>query len=134
MKFSDFFWPDSSLEQIRICYDAAELTIWNRSMNHKVTVRCEGFIGMTDLCIWDEQIILQAECRNMPWSDAIRSQDTFLQSLCKAYPHSSQWDERRLEDGVVVLSVLLTNHIRFRLYCQRIDVDTTEKNTVEQYD
>ena len=42
MKFSDFFWPDSSLEQIRICYDAAELTIWNRSMNHKVTVRCEG--------------------------------------------------------------------------------------------
>ena len=37
MKFSDFFWPDSSLEQIRICYDAAELTIWNRSMNHKVT-------------------------------------------------------------------------------------------------
>ena len=110
MKFSDFFWPDSSLEQIRICYDAAELTIWNRSMNHKVTVRCEGFIGMTDLCIWDDQIILQAECRNMPWSDAIRSQDTFLQSLCKAYPHSSQWDERRLEDGVVVLSVLLTNH------------------------
>ena len=122
MKFSNFFWPDSSLEQIRICYDAAELTIWNRSMNHKVTVRCEGFIGMTDLCIWDDQIILQAECRNMPWSDVIRSQDTFLQSLCKAYPHSSQWDERRLEDGVVVLSVLLTNHICFRLYCQRIDV------------
>ncbi len=38
MKFSDFFWPDSSLEQIRICYDAAELTIWNRSMNHSVTL------------------------------------------------------------------------------------------------
>ncbi|MEI3071177.1 MAG: hypothetical protein V8T47_01525 [Oscillospiraceae bacterium] len=56
--------------------------------------------------------------------DVIRSQDTFLQSLCKAYPYSSQWDERRLEDGVVVLSVLLTNHIRFRLYCQRIDVAT----------
>ena len=104
MKFSDFFWPDSSLEQIRICYDAAELTIWNRSMNCNVTARCE------------------AECRNMPWSDVIRSRDTFLQSLCKAYPHSSQWDERRLEDGVVVLSVLLANHIRFRLYCQRIDV------------
>ena len=117
MKFSDFFWPDRSLEQIRICYDAAELTIWNRSMNCNVTARCEGFIGMTDLCIWDDQIILQAECRNMPWSDVIRSQDAFLQSLCKAYPYSSQWDERRLEDGVVVLSVLLANHIRFRLYC-----------------
>ena len=67
MKFSDFFWPDSSLEQIRICYDAAELTIWNRSMNCNVTARCEGFIGMTDLCIWDDQIILQAECRKVPW-------------------------------------------------------------------
>ena len=72
MKFSDFFWPDSSLEQIRICYDVAELTIWNRSMNHKVTVRCEGFIGITSLCIWDDQIILQAECRNMPWSDVAK--------------------------------------------------------------
>ena len=103
MKFSDFFWPDSSLEQIRICYDAAELTIWNRSMNHKVTVRCEGFIGMTDLCIWDDQIILQAECRNMPWSDMIRSQDTFLQSLCKKHthiPHSGTKGGSRMGGGV----------------------------------
>ena len=124
MKFSDFFWLDSSLEQVSIRYDVAELIIWNCNTNCKVIVQCKGFIGMTDLCIWDDQIILQAECRNMPWTDVIRSQDTFLQSLCKAYPYSSQWDERRLEDGVVVLSVLLTNHIRFRLYCQRIDVAT----------
>lgn len=128
MKFSDFFWPDSSLEQVSIRYDVAELIIWNCNTNCKVIVQCKGFIGMTDLCIWDDQIILQAECQNILWPDVIHSQDTFLRSLCKAYPYSSQWDERRLEDGVVVLSILLANHIRFRLYCQRIDVATCGKH------
>ena len=61
MKFSDFFWPDSSLEQVSIRYDVAELIIWNCNTNCKVIVQCKGFIGMTDLCIWDDQIILQAE-------------------------------------------------------------------------
>ena len=90
MKFSDFFWPDSSLEQIRICYDAAELTIWNRSMNCNVTARCEGFIGMTDLCIWDDQIILQAECRNMPWLRKIRhisSHSPGVERVCLSLIH-----------------------------------------------
>ena len=73
MKFSDFFWPDSSLEQVSIRYDVAELIIWNCNTNCKVIVQCKGFIGMTDLCIWDDQIILQAECQNIPWPDVIHS-------------------------------------------------------------
>lgn len=95
MKFSDFFWPDSSLEQVSIRCDVAELIIWNCNTNCKVIVQCKGFIGMTDLCIWDDQIILQAECRNMPWSDVIRSQDAFLLKHTHI-PHSGMKEGLRM--------------------------------------
>lgn len=92
------FWPDSSLEQVSIRYDVAELIIWNCNTNCKVIVQCKGFIGMTDLCIWDDQIILQAECQNIPWPDVIHSQDTFCDPYAKRIriPHNGMKDGSRM--------------------------------------
>ncbi len=123
MRFNDFFWPDSDLERILIYYNTAELTIWNDSLDCRVVVRCEGLAGVTDLCIWDDQIILDVDFRYIPGADLFILQDPFLQKLCKAYPHSTPWDEKKLEDGIVLLRFLLTNHIWFSIYCQSVDVD-----------
>ncbi|MCI6728998.1 MAG: hypothetical protein MR473_02305 [Clostridiales bacterium] len=122
MKFNDFFWPDSDLEQVLIYYNVAELTIWNSALGRRVIVRCEGLAGITDLCIWDDQIILDVDFRYISGADVFTSQDTFLQKLCKAYPYDSPWDEKKLEDGIVLLRFLLTNHVWFSIYCQSVDV------------
>lgn len=122
MKFNDFFWPDSDLEQVLIHYNTAELTIWNSSLDCRVIVQCEGLAGVTDLCIWDDQIILDVDFCYVSGADVFASQDTFLQKLCKAYPHPSPCDEKSLENGIAILRFLLTNHIWFCIYCQSVDV------------
>ena len=126
MKFNDFFWPDSDLEQVLIYYNVAELTIWNSTLGRRVVVRCEGLGGITDLCIWDDQIILDADLRYISGADVFTSQDTFLQKLCKAYPYDSHCD-KKIEYGIVLLRFLLTNHVWFSIYCQNVDV-TMHKN------
>lgn len=122
MKFTDFFWPDSDLERISVEYDLAELTIWNDAEARRLVVRCHGFAGMTDLCIWDDQIILDVKLRHLDWPEIVSSQDGFLRKLCDAYGQPAAWYERKLTDGLWILEFQLTNQIWFKLYCQDVEV------------
>lgn len=126
MNFNNFFWPDSDLEQILISYNVAELTVWNDAINRRLVIRCNGLAGITDLCIWDDQIIIDAKVLCLSGDDLIKSQDSFLKKLCAAYPYSSVGDEKEIEDGIIILRLLLTNNIWFSVYCQSIDVAVHE--------
>lgn len=126
MKFNDFYWPDSEIDQILIYYDTAELVIWNDLLQRRVVVHCKGFGGMTDLCIWDDQTILDDDLQYLSGTDAFNSQDPFIQKLCDAYPNPYPGAEKNVKDGIIVLKFLLTNQIWFSIYCQSIDVTIHE--------
>lgn len=122
MNLTDIFWPDSDLEQISILYNVAELTVWNSNTNRRLIIQCSGLAGITDLCIWDDQIIIDVDLLCLSGTDLLKSQDSFLQKLCAAYPYSTVWDEKKLDDGIMILKFLLANNIWFNVYCQNIGV------------
>ncbi len=127
MKFSDFFWPDSDLEKVEIEYDVARLTIWNNASGCRAIVKCEKLAGITNLCVWDDTTILETKCLPLDHrrlSEA--SGDAFLQSLVEAYDGVPSFGGKNLEDGIVVLRFLLTNHIWFSVYCQSVEVVVSE--------
>ena len=56
MKFENIDWADSNIDKIEIEYDCAKLLIFNDTLQKNVCVSCTGFVGLTNLCIWDDKI------------------------------------------------------------------------------
>ncbi len=53
-------WPDATLEQVTIDYDAVSLRV-RESTGRARLIRCEGHIGFGLFGFWDEMIIESAE-------------------------------------------------------------------------
>ena len=117
MKFCEIVWPDSDIENINIEYNCAILTIWNYALKKKLFVKCSGFAGITNLCIFDDTTIVNAKVFS-----ADEKNDPFVINLCTAYDKSYDYGGRILSDGVLELRIELTNRICFSLYCQEIEV------------
>lgn len=117
MNFQNFYWADSDLETINIEYDHATLVIWNDSLEKRLTVKCSGFAGITNLCIWDDTIIMSA--RVYPVCDA---DNEFLRNLYTAYSKNEDYGGRSLGNGLLELRIELVNYISFSVYCQNIEV------------
>ena len=58
MNFININWADSNIENINIEYDCATLVIWNDILQKRLYVECSGLAGVTNLCIWDDTIIM----------------------------------------------------------------------------
>lgn len=117
MTFKNIYWPDSQLEKIQIEYDCATLIIWNDVLQKRLTVRCTGLAGITNLCIWDDTIIMNAEV--YPVTDF----DTdFIHRLFEAYDKNYDYGGRTLSSGLLELRIELINHISFSVYCLKVDV------------
>ena len=121
MDFLKISWADSNIECINIEYDLATLTIWNDALKTRVTVQCSGFAGITNLCIWDDTIILTAEV------NPANNDDPFVRNLYTEYDKNYDYGGRNLSNGLLELRIELVNHIAFSVYCQKIDVTVTEK-------
>ncbi len=117
MNFCDIDWADSDLENIHIEYDRATLAIWNDALAMRLTVECSGLAGITNLCIWDDTIIVSAKV--YPTDE---TRDAYLRSLYEAYDKNSNYGGRSLCNGFVELRVKLVNCISFSVYCQEVSV------------
>ena len=117
MKFENAYWPDSQLVTIQIEYNRASLLIWNDAIKRKLSVECTGFAGITNLCIWDDTIIMSANVH--PVCDA---NNEFLRNLYTAYSKNKDYGGRFLSSGLLELRIELANYISFSVYCQTIDV------------
>lgn len=117
MKFENLYWPDSQLIRIQIEYDQAKLIIWNDILQKQLLVECSGFAGITNLCIWDDTIIMSA--RVYPVCDA---DNEFLRNLYTAYSKNEDYGGRSLGNGLLELRIELVNYISFSVYCQNIEV------------
>ena len=119
MNFENIDWADSNIDKIEIEYDCAKLLIFNDTLQKNVCVSCTGFVGLTNLCIWDDQIIDSAEI--LPVSD--NDDSPFIREVFTAYDKDFNYGERWLNRGILELRIKLVNHISFSIYCQKIDVD-----------
>ena len=78
---------------------------------------CSGLVGITNLCIWDDTTILNAGICVVENAD-----NEFIRNIYTAYDADKDYGGRTLNHGLLKLSVELSNHITFYLYCQKIDV------------
>lgn len=113
----NYFWPDSHIVDFHIEHDLATIRIFNDGLKKEVSIACTGFAGITDLCIWDDMIILDLDV-----TDATQLEDAFMQNLYRAYDINWDFGERSLKNGMLALKVKLTNDITFTVYCQKIEV------------
>ncbi len=119
MEFNNISWADSDIEKIEIEYDSIKLYIFNDALQRNVCVICTGFIGLTDLCIWDDQIIDHAEMHQMSDHESI----PFMKMVYDAYDKNFNYGERCLNNGVIEVCIRLINNISFNIYCQKIAVE-----------
>ena len=117
MNFQDYDWADSDIESIHVEYDHAALVIWNDACQKRLSVECSGFAGMTNLCLWDDTIILSASV-----SPVRDTENEFLRRLYMAYSKDKDYGGRSLSIGLLELRIELANYISFRIYCQKIEV------------
>ena len=118
MRFENIYWPDSQLITIRIEYDKARFIIWNDILQKRLLVECSGFAGITNLCIWDDTIIMNANV--YPVKD---SGDGFVHDLYVAYDKNADYGGRSLSNGLFELRIELVNNIPFSVFCQKIEVN-----------
>lgn len=117
-RFDDYFWPDSNIESITIEYDKIVLMIYNASTNKKLAIVCTGLAGITNLCIWDDTVIFDV---NLQLAD---EDDQFVRQLRSAYSCDIETGiNRRLRNGLITLSIELSNHIVFAIYCLSVEVE-----------
>ncbi|MBQ8767778.1 MAG: hypothetical protein IJZ16_13360 [Clostridia bacterium] len=117
MNFNEFDWADSILEKIIIEYDKAILIIVNNSLQQKLYVECTGLVGITNLCIWDDTIIMNAEIKSI-----VDNNTEFIRNLYLAYDHNFDYGGRSLNEGVLDLCVELSNYITFNVFCLKVAV------------
>ena len=113
MEFNNIDWADSNIEKIEIEYDSIKLYVFIDTLQRNVCVTCTGFIGLTNLCIWDDQIIDHAEIHQIADDESI----PFMEMVYSAY------GERCLNNGVFDVCIKLVNNISFNIYCQKITVE-----------
>ena len=119
MSFYSIDWADSNIDKIVIEYDCAKLFIFNDTLQRNVCVSCTGFIGLNNLCMWDDQIIDTASIHQIQDGDT----SPFIQTVFTAYDKDFNYGERWLNRGILELRIKLVNGIAFSIYCQQINVE-----------
>ena len=117
MRFESVYWPDSQLIRIQIQYDYAGLLIYNDTLQKHLMINCSGFAGITNLCIWDDMIIMNAKIY-----PADNTHTGFMRNMYMAYDKNADYGGRSLSNGMQELRIELENHITFSVFCQNIQV------------
>lgn len=119
MKFDEIYLPDTNIKNIFIEYDRAVITtidVYEKMRNYKII--CTGLAGVTDLNIWDEMCIIDADLK------PVGVEDEFVKQCQEKY----SWDydtglNRKLSNGLILLSIELANFVVFKVYCQDIHIE-----------
>lgn len=118
MRFNEICLPDSNIESIFIEYDKAVITTFDHEYKYGYRITCTGLAGVTNLNIWDETIIINASLK------PVGLEDEFVRQCQEIY----LWDydtgiNRKLSNGLLLLSIELANNIVFKVYCQNVDAE-----------
>lgn len=118
MNFKEILWADMRIENINIEYDHLSLIIVDDLEKCQFCVKCHGFVGITDLCMWDDTIIFKTDIRHPGVSD-----NEYLKKVYKSYDKDFDYGGGRiLGDNLLELMITLSNNLTFSIYCQGIEV------------
>ena len=115
--FYNYLWHDSTIEKIEIFKDNVILRIYNDFLKAPVKMTCSKTAGITNLCMWEDTIIITA-CLNTV-SDF---SSEFIQSILQAHPQYEEYDCLPIKEGLLDLAIKLTNDIVFHIYCYDVVV------------
>lgn len=123
MKFEEICLPDMSMESIHIEYDKAVITTYDNEYKYGYIITCIGLAGVTDLNVWDENIIINASLK------PVGLEDEFVRQCRDIYG----WDydtgiNRKLSNGMLLLSIELANYVKFKVYCQNVEAQMYKGN------
>ncbi len=123
MTFDEICLPDMSLESIHIEYDKAVITTYDYEYKYGYIITCTGLAGVTDLNVWDENIIINASLK------PVGLEDEFVKQCSDIYG----WDydtgiNRKLSNGMLLLSIELANYVKLKVYCQKVEAEMYNTN------
>ena len=120
MKMSDLYWADSDIEKIIIEFNKLKMFVFNDFLQKNVVVVCNNFIGMDNFCIWDDTIISQLHMKKIDTTEMSRF------AMLSHYDLNFDYGNRYLSDGMIDISVELTNQTVFHIYCQNVMIEINE--------
>lgn len=121
MKFNEIIWADSSIEEINIKYNELMIKVFNEDLKKIVNIACKNFAGLTNLCLWDDVDIFNARLEKA-------TNELFYNNILKSYRDTQgKFDNtnknRTLDNGLLKLTITLTNGIDCEIYCQSVEVE-----------
>ncbi len=114
MQISDFYWADSDLLKIEISYDEITLLIHNDVSDRELTIKCQGFVGISEVICGDEAIIETISCKKLT-----EKHDLMLEKIKERYPFSNPTDM----DELYKLHVVLINDVTFDIICKEVLIE-----------
>jgi len=102
LNFDELLWGDSVLEKIEIVNDKISILIYNDVNQKEVYIDCLQCVGMTELIIWDENIIDFIDLKK------IGNTDHYLaDKAVKLYGKESLNYNKKLCDNLCLLKIVL---------------------------
>lgn len=115
LNFDELLWGDSVLEKIEIVNDKTSILIYNDVNQKEVYIDCLQCVGMTELIIWDENIIDFIDLKK------IGNTDHYLaDKAVKLYGKESLNYNKKLCDNLCLLKIVFIDKIYFEVVCNEL--------------
>ena len=131
MDFNNIDWHDSYIENIFVKYNCVILNIFNDTFKTLLSVKCTGFIGISNLCFFDDTIIFDAYTVPVDLKN-----DEFVGWIYREYGRDGfkycdqDYDFTR---GFLEIRFKMVNSTTLSLYCQNIEIsEATESSSAYQ--
>ena len=115
LNFDELLWGDSVLEKIEIVNDKISILIYNDVSQKEVYIDCLQCVGMTELIIWDENII------DFIGLKKIGNTDHYLSDKAvKLYGKESLNYNKKLCDNLCLLKIVFIDKTYFEVVCNEV--------------
>ncbi len=116
--FFKYCWHDGDIEKIEISSNAINMIIRHDDYDKSIKIHCNGVVGLTNLCMWEDTIISEA---TLEYVNGKLS--PFLQEVKDAHPLNGEfYDNQPIGNNLLCLSITLTNDIAFNVYCYDVEI------------
>lgn len=115
LNFDELLLGDSVLEKIEIVNDKISILIYNDVNQKEVYIDCLQCVGMTELIIWDENIIDFIDLKK------IGNTDHYLaDKAVKLYGKESLNYNKKLCDNLCLLKIVFIDKTYFEVVCNEV--------------
>lgn len=115
-EFSQYFWHDSTIEKIELTSEQLIISV-RFDDDTSAEIICRRVAGVDHLCMWEDDTIANAQIREV--SDF---NTPFLREIASGHPVYQNPENNPVREGLLDLSIELTNNITFHVYCYEIQL------------